>query len=94
MDRKKLVLYLQVGLVIALLLVAYSPTPGVLYLGSLLIGVFSVVAQVILPMAASLVKENRGKIVAQIFTGILVGILVARYLAVSSLDCWVGNTCI
>ncbi|RZL97034.1 MAG: MFS transporter, partial [Pedobacter sp.] len=50
----------------------------VLYIASLLIGVFSVVAQVILPMAATLAQENRGKIVAQIFTGLLVGILVAR----------------
>jgi len=77
-ERKKLVLYLQIGLIVALLLVAWSHNMGMLYLGSLLLGVFSVVAQVILPMAASLVKENRGKIVAQIFTGILVGILVAR----------------
>ncbi|MDT3402248.1 MFS transporter [Mucilaginibacter terrae] len=77
-ERKKLILYLQIGLILSLLLVAYSPTLTILYAGSLLIGVFSVVAQVILPMAASLVKENRGKIVGQIFTGILVGILVAR----------------
>ena len=77
-ERKKLILYLQIGLIISLLLVAFSPTLTVLYAGSLFIGVFSVVAQVILPMAASLVKENRGKIVGQIFTGILVGILVAR----------------
>ncbi|MBW8687895.1 MFS transporter [Chitinophaga rhizophila] len=77
-ERKKLILYLQAGLFLSLLLMAFAPTLPLLYAGSLLIGVFSVVAQVILPMAASLVKENRGKIVAQIFTGILVGILVAR----------------
>jgi len=77
-ERKRLILYLQIGLVISLLLMAFSPSLILLYLGSLLIGVFSVVAQVILPMAASLVKENRGKIVGQIFTGILIGILVAR----------------
>ncbi|TDH24588.1 MFS transporter [Segetibacter sp. 3557_3] len=77
-ERKKLILYLQSALVISLLLVAFAPNLPVLYAGSLLIGVFSVVAQVILPMAASLVKENRGKIVGQIFTGILVGILLAR----------------
>lgn len=77
-ERKKLILYLQIGLILSLVLVAFSPTLTILYTGSLLIGVFSVVAQVILPMAASLVKENRGKIVGQIFTGILVGILVAR----------------
>ena len=77
-ERKKLILYLQIGLILSLLLVAFSSTLILLYSGSLLIGVFSVVAQVVLPMAASLVKENRGKIVGQIFTGILVGILVAR----------------
>ncbi len=77
-DRKKLILYLQGALIVSLLLVAFAPNLMLLYAGSLLIGVFSVVAQVILPMAASLVKENRGKIVGQIFTGILIGILVAR----------------
>lgn len=77
-ERKKLILYLQGGLIASLLLIAFAPTITVLYISSLLIGVFAVVAQVILPMAATLAKENRGKIVAQIFTGLLVGILVAR----------------
>ena len=77
-ERKKLILYLQVGLIISLLLVAFSPSLVILYFASLLIGVFSVAAQVILPMAATLAQGNRGKIVAQIFTGLLIGILVAR----------------
>lgn len=77
-ERKKLILYLQVGLVLSLLLVAFSPGLLILYIGSLLIGIFSVVAQVILPMAATLAQGSRGKIVAQIFTGLLIGILVAR----------------
>lgn len=77
-ERKKLILYLQVGLVLSLLLVAFSPGLLILYIGSLLIGIFSVVAQVILPMAATLAQGSRGRIVAQIFTGLLIGILVAR----------------
>jgi predicted MFS family arabinose efflux permease len=77
-ERKKLILFLQIGLIVSLIIVGFAPNPFLLYTGSLLIGVFSVVAQVILPMAASLVKENRGKVVAQIFTGLLIGILVAR----------------
>ncbi|RZK63548.1 MAG: MFS transporter, partial [Pedobacter sp.] len=77
-ERKKLILFLQIGLILSLLIVAFSSSLTALYLGSLLIGIFSVVAQVILPMAATLAKENRGKIVAQIFTGLLIGILVAR----------------
>lgn len=89
MDRKKLILYLQIGLMTALLLIAFAPTVEILYLGSLLIGVFAVLAQVILPMAASLVKENRGKIVGQLFTGILIGILVARVFS-GFITNWLG----
>lgn len=63
-ERKKLILYLQVGLIISLLLVAFSHNLIILYIASLLIGVFSVAAQVILPMAATLAQGNRGKIVA------------------------------
>ncbi|QMU26693.1 MFS transporter [Adhaeribacter radiodurans] len=88
-ERKKLILYLQAALVLSLLLVAFAPNIMILYIGSLLIGVFSVVAQVILPMAASLVKENRGKIVGQIFTGILVGILLARVFS-GFITNWLG----
>ncbi len=77
-ERKKLILYLQIGLIASLLLIGFAPNLSVLYAGSLLIGVFAVVAQVILPMAASLVQEHRGKVVGQIFTGLLIGILVAR----------------
>jgi len=45
---------------------------------SLLTGLMSVAAQVILPMAAGMDPENRGRNVGIIFTGILVGILAAR----------------
>lgn len=88
-ERKKLIFYLQGALILSLLLVAISSNLIILYIGSLLIGVFSVVAQVILPMAASLVKENRGKIVGQIFTGILVGILLARVFS-GFITNWLG----
>jgi len=88
-DRKKLIGYLQAGLIFSLLLTAFSPNIWVLYAGSFFIGVFAVVAQVILPMAASLVSENRGKIVGQIFTGILVGILIARVFS-GSITSWLG----
>lgn len=88
-ERKKLILYSQIGLIAALLLTAFSPNIYLMYTGSLMIGMFSVVAQVILPMAASLVKENRGRVVGQIFTGILVGILVARVFS-GFITNWLG----
>ena len=77
-DRKKLILYLQIALIASLLLFAFATNLLVLYAASVCIGIFAVVAQVVLPMAASLVEENRGKIVGQIFTGLLIGILTAR----------------
>lgn len=88
-ERKKLILYLQIGLIFSLLLVEFSSNLWILYAGSLLIGIFSVVAQVILPMAASLAKENRGKTVGQIFTGILAGILLARVFS-GYITSWLG----
>ncbi|MCU7548248.1 MFS transporter [Chitinophagaceae bacterium LB-8] len=88
-ERKKLILYLQMGLIVSLLLMAFSFHIWMLFLGSFAIGAFSVVAQVVLPMAASLVTENRGKVVGQIFTGILVGILCARVFS-GFITSWLG----
>jgi len=88
-NRKRLILYLQLGLIASLLLIGFSSDIASLYVGSLLVGVFAVVAQVILPMAASLVTVNRGKVVGQIFTGILVGILVARVFS-GFITNWLG----
>lgn len=78
MDRKRLILILQSLLIGSLMLLTFAHGTAMLYTGSLLIGMFAVVAQVILPMAASLVTENRGRVVSVIFTGLLTGILVAR----------------
>ena len=77
-DRKRLILYLQLLLIASLLGMSLSMGLLSLYAASLALGLFAVTAQVILPMAASLVSENRGKVVGVIFTGILVGILTAR----------------
>ncbi|MCJ8208361.1 MFS transporter [Mucilaginibacter sp. RS28] len=77
-DRKKLILWLQVLLAASLLVTGLSKNIYVLYLCSVLIGTFAVAAQVILPMAASIVTTDRGKIVGLIFTGILAGVLAAR----------------
>lgn len=78
MHRKKLILILQLLLMAALLGMAFAHSLWAVYAMSLLIGVASVIAQVILPMAASLDNKNRGRTVGIIFTGILIGILAAR----------------
>ncbi len=77
-DRKKLIVSLQVCLVAALLGITFATNLFLIGAMSLAIGVLAVAAQVILPMAASLSGNNKGRNVGIIFTGILIGILAAR----------------
>ena len=77
-NRKRLMLVLQILLVIALLCMTFANSLLLVNIMSFLIGLSAVSVQIIVPMAASLARENRGRIVGIIFTGILVGVLFAR----------------
>lgn len=81
LNRKKLILGLQGLLIIALLGMVFLDSRIAIFAMSLIIGICSVAAQVILPMAASLEKNNRAKTISFIFSGILIGILAARVFA-------------
>jgi predicted MFS family arabinose efflux permease len=78
-ERRRLIAVLGALLTLALAAMTLAPGMAVLLVVSFLIGAFSVAAQVIMPLAATLAKpEQRGKIVGTVFTGLLVGILGAR----------------
>lgn len=77
-DKKKLILGLQYLLIGALVLLYLSSTIVSVWVLSVLIGLFAVSVQVIMPMAAGFNHEERGKNVGIIFTGVLIGILAAR----------------
>ena len=77
-NKKNLILALLSLLMVTLLLMTVVSTILEVWILSILIGIFSVSVQVILPMAASLNPASRGKTVGTIFTGILIGILAAR----------------
>lgn len=77
-NRKRLILALMALLVVVLIGTAFVQNFFLMCAFSLLTGIMSVAAQVILPMAASMDTKNRGRTVGIIFTGILVGILAAR----------------
>ncbi|HEY1573024.1 MAG TPA: MFS transporter [Pseudonocardiaceae bacterium] len=83
-NNRKLTSRTMIGTAVALALAAVSPDFG-LFLGlSVLIGVTSVVAQILVPFAAHLAPEaSRGRLVGQVMSGLLLGILLAR--TVSSL---------
>ena len=88
-NRKKLILLLMVLLAVSLVLMVLSKGVFFVWVLSLLIGICSAPAQIILPMAASLDKVNRGKTVGIVFSGILVGILGSRVISGFITD-WLG----
>jgi len=77
-SKKNIILILLSLLIVTLLLMTVASSIHQVWILSILIGIFSVSVQVILPMAASLNPATRGKTVGTIFTGILIGILAAR----------------
>lgn len=80
-NRKNLIVLLSSLLCLSLILVSFSNTLLQISVLSFFVGLFSTPAQIILPMAATLGKENRGATVGKVFSGILVGILGARVMA-------------
>lgn len=81
-ERKNQILITTFATVIALIVAATAQSFLVLEIASLLIGISSIVPQLILPLAASLsIPEQRGKVVGTIMSGLLVGILLSRTLS-------------
>jgi predicted MFS family arabinose efflux permease len=73
----------------ALLLAGFAPNLGVFLVLSVLIGVTSVVAQILIPLAAHLAPpEQRGRFVGQVMAGLLLGILLARTVSSLVASAW------
>lgn len=88
-NRKNLILFLSALLTLSLIGFAFTTTLFQAYTLSLLIGLCSTPAQIILPMAATMNPGNRGKTVGVVFSGILTGILGARVLS-GLITGWLG----
>lgn len=81
-ERRKLIVSMTLLSAIGLLVTASSQSLAVMLLGTALTGLFSVVAQILVPLAATLATpEKRGKVVGTIMSGLLLGILLARTVA-------------
>jgi predicted MFS family arabinose efflux permease len=77
--RKRLMMILFFFIVLSALLTASAPNINVLVIGSFLLGLTSMVPQLLVPMAAHLAKPHeRGKKIGVIMSGLLIGILVSR----------------
>jgi predicted MFS family arabinose efflux permease len=67
---------------LALFAAAFAPDFAVFLVVSVLIGLTSVVAQIVVPFAAHLAPDaERGRVVGSVMTGLLLGILLARTAA-------------
>ncbi|HSZ37723.1 MAG TPA: MFS transporter [Acidimicrobiales bacterium] len=77
--RRTLVVRLFCVAAVALVASALAPSLWLFALASLAVGASSVAGQVMIPFAADLApEERRGRVVARIMTGLLLGILLAR----------------
>lgn len=88
-ERKRQIMITTFASVIALIIAATAQSYLILSIASLLIGITSIVPQLILPLAASLSEPSqRGKVVGTIMSGLLVGILLSRTLSGFVGDLW------
>ncbi|SMC26578.1 Predicted arabinose efflux permease, MFS family [Andreprevotia lacus DSM 23236] len=82
LERRKLIVGMTVLAALGLLITGSANHIGMVLLGTALTALLSVVAQILLPFAATLAEpEQRGKVVGTIMSGLLLGILLARTVA-------------
>lgn len=90
-ERRMLIVSMTLLAAGGMLITANSQSLTMMIIGTALTGLFSVVAQILVPLAATLASpEKRGKVVGTIMSGLLLGILLARTVAglLASLGGW------
>ena len=81
-ERRTLIVSMTLLAAGGMLITASSQSLAMMILGTALTGLFSVVAQILVPLAATLATpDKRGKVVGTIMSGLLLGILLARTVA-------------
>ncbi|MCA6219256.1 MFS transporter [Photorhabdus antumapuensis] len=81
-ERRSLIVSMTILATIGLLITATSQNIWQMLLGTAMTGLFSVVAQILVPLAATLaLPHQRGKAVGTIMSGLLLGILLARTIS-------------
>ena len=82
LNRRRVILAQCLGLTVAMIASAFSPSLPILAVAALFVGIFATIAQQIIPFAAELAPDNqREKILALISSGLLAGVLLARTLS-------------
>ncbi|MDF7648988.1 MFS transporter [Pantoea sp. Acro-805] len=82
LERRALIVSMSLLAAGGMMITALSSSLAMMLLGTVLTGLFSVVAQLLVPLAATLAApEKRGKVVGTVMSGLLLGILLARTVA-------------
>ncbi|MGN6638979.1 MAG: MFS transporter [Mucilaginibacter sp.] len=80
--RKRLIMLCMTLAIVALLGAAIAPDINALIIASFLIGVFSLIPQMLVPMTAHLAKpQERGRKIGFVMSGLLIGILLSRTIS-------------
>ncbi len=81
-ERRNLVFVMTMGIAASLAGIGFSTTGSMLLLFSLLVGVLSAVAQILVAFSADLAgATERGRVVGAVMSGLLLGVLLARTAA-------------
>ncbi|CAM5445893.1 MULTISPECIES: MFS transporter [Streptomyces] len=82
LEKRNLVSVLLIVTTAALVVAGLAPNFPVLLIAALISGATSVVAQILVPFAASLAPDHaRGRVVGRVMSGLLTGILLSRTLS-------------
>ena len=78
-DRRMLVMLTLFAVTVSLIVMAVAPSMPILAIASFAVGLTTVAPQIIVPFAASLADpKERGRVVGNVMSGLLIGVLLAR----------------
>lgn len=91
LERRSLIVTMTLCTAAGMLMIAFGPSISYIVAGTAITGLVSVVAQIMVPFAATLAAPHeRGRVVGTIMSGLLLGILLARTAsgALAGLGSW------
>jgi predicted MFS family arabinose efflux permease len=88
-ENRRLILRTLCCAVLASLCMALAPTPLLLLVATFILGASCAAIQMLVPLVASMTPpEHRGRVIGEVMSGLMIGILLSRPLASVIADVW------
>jgi predicted MFS family arabinose efflux permease len=88
-ENKHLILRTLCCAVLAALCTALAPTPPLMLMATFILGASCAAIQMLVPLVASMAPpEHRGRVIGEVMSGLMIGILLSRPLAGLIADLW------